>query len=135
MWTRTRWPRTLKVGVSALVALVLALILTPMTNPPERQTGGIVLVGDRPAMELLGPEVPADRAPVDIYTPRRTALIVEPSPTPEPIPVYCNMGGTYYHSKDCRYVTPNTPETSLAQALKVGYVRCPDCDAPEAVAG
>lgn len=132
MWTRTRWPRVVKVAVSGLIAFALVVIMTPFTNPPERQSGGIVLVGAEPQVEVLGPEAPADRQVVEIYAPRRTAIIVEATATPEPIYVYCNNGGRYYHAQDCRYVVETTPKVSLSQAVKAGYVQCPDCDAPSA---
>ena len=133
MWTRTDWPRPAKIAVSAAIAFSLVLILTPMTDPPERQTGGVVVVGDRLEVDVLGPEAPVDREEIDVYTPRRTAIIVEATPTPQPIIVYCNIGGQYYHAKDCKYVRANTPAVALDQAVRAGYLRCPDCDAPEAI--
>ena len=82
MWTRAPWSKWAKIAVSALVAAVLVVILTPSTNPPERQIGGIVTVDGDPAYTLLGPEAPEDRGKIEIYTPRRTAIIVEATPTP-----------------------------------------------------
>ena len=133
MWTRTRWPRLVKVGSSALIALVIALILMPMTDPPARQTGGVRVVGDRLQVDVLGPEAPADRQAIDVYTPRRTAIIVEPTATPQPVVVYCNAGGKYYHNKDCKWVRPTTPSVTLAQAIRAGYEPCEECGAPRAV--
>ena len=133
MWTRTGWPRPVKIAVSALIAFSLILILTPMTNPPERQTGGVVVVGDSLHVDVLGPEAPENREEIDIYTPRRTAIIVEATATPQPVMVYCNTGGQYYHASDCEYVRYNTPSVPLAQAIRAGFSRCPDCDAPEAI--
>ncbi len=132
MWTKTNWPRSFKTAVSAAVALVLTAILMPLTDPPEREIGGIQLVDAKPQVEVYGPEAPEGREIVEIYAPRRTAVLVEATPTPEPITVYCNNGGKYYHSKDCRYVKPTTPTASLTRALAAGYTKCPDCDAPEA---
>ncbi len=134
MWTATKWPRLVKVGVSALVAFLILVILTPLTDPPARQVGGIRVVGDRLQVDVLGPEAPEDREIVEIYTPHRTAIVVEPTPTPEPILVYVNNGGHYYHAKECRYVTERTPAVTLAQAISANYTRCPECDAPIAVA-
>lgn len=132
MWTRTRWPRSVKTMVSAVVALVLVAILVPMTNPPEREVGGVRLVGSVPEVEVFGPEAPADREVVEIYAPRRTALIVEPTATPVPIIVYCNNGGKHYHSEECSYVKETTPTVTLTRAVEAGYTQCPYCNAPEA---
>lgn len=131
MWTRARWPRVLKTAVSAAAALILIAILIPMTDPPERETGGILLVDEKPQVEVYGPEAPADREVIEIYAPRRTALLLEPTATPIPVTVYCNNGGRYYHSEECKYVREDTPDVSLSAAIKAGYTRCSECSAPE----
>jgi len=133
MWTRTRWPRSLKTLVSAVAALILVAILMPMTNPPEREIGGVRLVGADVETDVLGPEAPADREIVEIYAPRRTAIIVEATPTPAPVIVYCNNGGQHYHSEGCTYVKEHTPNVTLKRALEAGYTKCPYCNAPEAI--
>ncbi len=131
MWTRARWPKWTKIAVSGAVAGLLVVILTPSTNPPERAVGGIMPVEGDPAYVILGPEAPEGQADVEIYTPRRTAIIVEATPTPVPVIVYCNPGGQYYHSESCEHVQQGkTPQATLEQALKAGYRQCPDCDAP-----
>lgn len=131
MWTKSRWPVAIKAAITLTVVLLLAVILTPLTNPPERTAGGIRLVEAEPRSDVYGPEAPTDRDMVEIYAPRRTAVLVEATATPEPIIVYCNNGGRYYHSKDCRYVKPTTPKADLSQALKAGFSKCPYCNAPD----
>jgi len=130
MWTKTRWPRLTKTAISAAAALALAFILIPMTNPPEREIGGIRLVDEKPQIDVHGPEAPADREVIEIYAPRRTALLLEPTATPEPVTVYANAGGKYYHSAECKYRKDTTPECTLTQAIDGGYAQCPDCSAP-----
>lgn len=131
LWTKARCPRVIKTAVSAAAALVLVAILLPMTNPPEREIGGIHLVDEKPAVEVYGPEAPADREVIEIYAPRRTALLVQPTATPAPVVVYCNNGGKYYHSEECIYVREDTPNTKLTRAIEAGYTKCPDCNAPD----
>lgn len=130
LWTKARCPRMLKTALSAAVALVLIAILMPATNPPERETGGIYLVDEKPQVEVYGPEAPADREIIEIYAPRRTALVLDPTPTPAPIIVYCNNGGKHYHSEDCKYVKETTPDVKLSRAIEAGYTKCPECNAP-----
>lgn len=131
MWTRAAWPKWAKAAVSAAVAAVLVVILTPSTNPPERQIGGIVPVEGDASYVILGPDAPEDQEEIEIYTPRRTAIIVEATPTPVPVIVYCNPGGQYYHSENCEHIQQGqTPQATLEQALRAGYRQCPDCDAP-----
>ena len=81
---------------------------------------------------MYGPEAPADREVIEIYAPRRTALLIQPTATPKPVIVYCNNGGKNYHSKDCKYVKETTPNVTLTRAIEAGYTKCPECDAPEA---
>ncbi len=130
LWTKARCPRALKTAISAAAALVLIAILLPMTNPPERETGGIHLVDEKPQVEVYGPEAPADREVIEIYAPRRTALLVQPTATPAPVIVYCNNGGKYYHSEECKYVKETTPDVKLTRAIEAGYTQCPECNAP-----
>lgn len=130
MWTKARWPRALKTAVSLVAAAILIAILLPTTNPPERETGGIYMVDAEPIIDVQGPEAPADRQVVEIYTPKQTVVIIDPTPTPEPVIVYCNNGGFYYHSEDCVYVKENTPFVSLSAALDAGYHQCQECNAP-----
>ena len=101
-----------------------------MTNPPERQIGGVHLVDEEPKVEVYGPDAPADREIIEIYAPRRTALVLAPTPTPAPVIVYCNNGGKYYHCEDCKYVKETTPDVTLTRAVAAGYTQCPDCAAP-----
>ena len=130
MWTKTRWPRILKSAVSLAVAAMLVAILLPMTNPPEREIGGIHLVGSEPQVDVQGPEAPADRVIVEIYAPKQTVVVIDPTPSPEPVYVFCNNGGSYYHSQDCVYVKEKTPFVTLSTALDAGYHQCTECDAP-----
>ena len=132
MWTDMRWPRMIKTAVSAAAALVLVAILIPMTNPPEREIGGVYLVDEEVEIGVYGPEAPADREVIEIYAPRYTAVILEPTATPEPVIVYCNNGGRYYHTEDCKYVNDDTPYVKLNKAVEAGYTKCAECDAPEA---
>ena len=93
--------------------------------------GGVVLVGSSVEAEVYGPEAPADREVIEVYTPVRTPIVLQATQEPEPVYVYCNDGGKYYHSEECRYVKENTPKVTLSRALDAGYSRCPDCSAPD----
>jgi len=59
-----------------------------------------------------------------------SSLISEPTATPEPIRVYCNDNGLYYHYAECRYVYDTTPRVTLAQALNAGKSACKECKPP-----
>ena len=84
-WTRTRWKKSVKMGLTVASAVVLIGIIGPMTNPPAQPTGGVVLVGKSVETEVFGPEAPEGRSAVEVYTPVRTAIILEATQEPEPI--------------------------------------------------
>lgn len=138
MWSnRCRWPRGIKFAVSgAFCALILAVII-PQTLPPTRAKGGVEIVSLSPALEIQGPvQQLSDEGEYEVYIPayvQPTSLLVAPTPTPEPIYVYCNDGGRYYHAKNCRYVRKRktTARVPLTQALNAGYTRCSECNAPK----
>ncbi len=130
MWKNPRCPMFAKSVVTLAVAALLITVLIPMTNPPERQVGGIYLVDETPCVEVQGPEAPADRQVIEIYAPRYTSIILEATPTPPPVIVYCNNSGQYYHSETCKYVNKNTPDVTLTRAIEAGFTQCPECDAP-----
>ena len=120
MWTRTPWKKHTKVAVSLLCCAALLFLVLPQTNPPERPDGGIVLVGSSVEAEVYGPEAPEGRDVVEVYTPIRTPIVLQSTQAPDPVYVYCNDGGKYYHSEECRYVKENSPKVTLSRALDAG---------------
>lgn len=132
MWKSKRFGLVTKTAITGAVLLLLVLIISPFTNPPQRITGGIVPLATQSDVEIEGPDVPiAGEDELEQYTPRRTPMVVETTATPEPIIVYCNIGGKYYHSAECLYAKQET--ATLQQALAAGYIKCPDCNAPDPV--
>ena len=135
MWSdRCKWPRYAKSLISLGFAAILLVVLLPQTQPPERATGGVEIVGLQPALELQGPPIDESAPQYDVYVPvyqPKNTLFVEPTPTPVPVYVYCNNGGKYYHTKNCRYVKDTTPKVTLNQAVAAGYKRCKLCDPPK----
>jgi hypothetical protein len=134
MWSdRCRWPRYTKMLISLGFAALLTMVLLPQTMPPERASGGVEIVGLSPALEVQGPQMDPDATQYDVYVPvyqPEATLFVEPTPTPVPVYVYCNDGGQYYHTKNCRYTRTSTPKVTLGQAVAAGFKPCPKCKPP-----
>ena len=136
MWSdRCRWSLRLKSLISSGIACLILAVVLPQTLPPPRVSGGVKIVGLNGAVELQGPTQQAsDEGSYEVYVPvyvKPTSVIVEPTPTPKPIFVFCNVGGKYYHSADCKYFKQTSARVTLGQALTAGYRRCPDCNAPQ----
>lgn len=133
MWSdRCKWSRAVKSAISMGFALLLIALVLPQTQPPERVTSGVQMVGLKPSIEVYGPE-PDDSLPeIQIYNPLRedAVRLITPAPTPEPIMVYCNDSGRFYHTQECRYVKKRTPDVTLSQALDAGYKPCEKCNPP-----
>jgi hypothetical protein len=130
MWKKSTLPHFVKATATLIVTALIIAVLLPATNPPEREMGGIYLVDQEPSVEIQGPEAPADRQVIEIYAPRYSPLILEPTPSPVPVVVYCNNGGAHYHVKECKYVNEKTPNVSLQRAVEAGYTQCTECAAP-----
>ena len=135
MWSdRCKWPRYVKSLISLGFAALILAVLLPQTKPPERAQGGVEIVGLSPAMELQGPQLEDGKPQYDVYVPvyqPEATLFVEPTPTPVPVYVYCNDGGQYYHTKDCRFKHATTPKVTLTQAVSAGFKACPKCNPPK----
>lgn len=132
LWSdRCEWPRVCKAMISLLIAALLVVILLPQTQPPERYIGGVRLLTAEDM--LIGPQPTEDFERIDLYSYNVTteSVLAEPEPTPEPIYVYCNDGGEYYHTKECVYYKATSVRVPLLQALNAGYSQCKECDAPE----
>jgi hypothetical protein len=134
MWSdRCSWPRAVKSAISVGFAALLLMVILPQTEPPEREKGGVQIVGLSAALEVQGPQIDENAPQYDVYVPRyqpETTLFVEPTPTPVPVYVYCNNGGEFYHTKKCRYTRDTTPKVTLDQAVSAGFKRCKQCDPP-----
>ena len=135
MWSdRCRWNRVVKSSVSLGIALVLIVLISPLTRPPVRATGGIETVSREPVAELVGPEYKrggADDLEDFAFTfIQPESIVVEPTPTPIPTYVYCNTGGKNYHGQKCKFVKPTSARVTLNQAMAQGFTQCKKCDAP-----
>jgi len=132
LWSnRCEWPAVCKALISLLIAALLIVIFLPQTMPPERYVGGVMLYTAEDM--LVGPQPTEDFERIDLYAYNmtNTSVLAEPEPTPEPIYVYCNTGGNYYHTRECAYWKESSSRVPLLQALNAGYRQCKDCDAPE----
>lgn len=133
LWSpRCEWNRIVKMLISFVVIGALVAVMLPATLPPERYTGGVQLLTAEDL--LVGPQPTEGFERIDLYSYNVTteSVIAEPEPTPEPVYVYCNDGGKYYHSAECSYVKATSVHCPLLQALDAGYQQCKECNAPEA---
>lgn len=137
MWTREcRWKMWIKSAVSAFIAIVLVVVLwVLLPELPNAELEGNVEIIAR--TEISGrfapfkPEGVPDTAQLLKLSGDRSTLISTPTATPEPIWVYSNDNGKFYHLKECRYVYETTPRVTLRQALEGGKQPCDLCNPPD----
>lgn len=135
MWSdRCRWSRQTKSLISCGIAGALIAVLLPITLPPQRAAGGVQLVSAQPVIAIQGPcQDPEDVGAFEIDIPasiKPPSVVVEPTPEPPAINVYCNTGGKHYHTSKCRYATKKSAYLSLGTALDKGFTPCKDCNPP-----
>ena len=128
------WVKSL-VSVAWLAAIVCAIALLPSVSAFQTQ-GNVEIIAVKGNRKVLGPTQPEgvpDTAQMVKNASETSSLISQPTPTPDPVMVYCNDNGVYYHLESCRYVYPTTPRVRLAAALNAGKTACPDCKPPNEV--
>lgn len=128
------WNRWLKTAVSAAWAAVLVCAVLVLPSIDKYQySGNVEIVARKTNKAMLGPAQPEgipDTVQIVRNASETSSLISQPTPTPDPIMVYCNDNGVYYHLQGCRYVYPTTPRVRLLAALQAGKTACPECKPP-----
>lgn len=138
MWTQEcHWETWIKAAVSGGIALVLALLLILLPELPNAELEGNVEIKYRKLDEKrfapFKPEGVPDTVQVVKQPGETSSLISTPTATPDPVMVYCNDNGLYYHLQDCRYVYETTPRVTLMAAIKAGKTACSICKPPDEV--
>ena len=136
MWSsECKWKMWLKGAVSASVAVILVVIVLLIPPLPDSELEGSVEIiakdGASGRFAPFKPEGVPDTAQLLKFPGDDSSLISTPTATPEPIWVYSNDNGLYYHTKECRFVYETTPRVTLRQALEGGRKACSECNPPD----
>ena len=137
MWTKEcTWKMWIKGAVSAFIAVLLIVVICVLLPAlPNAELEGNVEIVQK--TEISGrfapfkPEGMPDTAQLLKLAGEKSSLISTPTATPQPIWVYSNDNGLYYHLKECRYVYETTPRVTLRQALEGGKKACDLCNPPD----
>lgn len=128
------WNRWIKAAISVAWAAVIVCAIVVLPSIENYQyTGNVQIVTRKSNKAMLGPAKPEgipDTVQIVKNASETSSLISQPTPTPDPIMVYCNDNGVYYHLQGCRYVYPTTPRVRLLAALQAGKTACPECKPP-----
>ncbi len=138
MWKNwCRWERWVKALVSIAIVAMFTVVIIVLPDPPNPlPEGGVeiqVMTKNKKAFGPFKPEGVPDTVQVLVNASETSSLISEPTPTPDPIRVYCNDNGLYYHYAECRYVYDTTPRVTLLQAINAGKKACSECNPPSEV--
>lgn len=136
MWSaECKWKLWLKSAVSAAIAVILVLIVWRIPALPNAELEGGVEIHAKEGVSgrfaPFKPEGVPDTAQLLKLPGEASSLISTPTATPEPIWVYSNDNGLYYHTKECRFVYETTPRVTLRQALEGGRKACSECNPPD----
>ena len=134
LWAKKkRYPLALRIGITLLVAAVVILSVSVAMPEDHTDKDDIEFVSVPQDSNVYGPSAPEVKDAVVSYKNAYSAdtVLVAPAETPEPVYVWCNDMGKYYHIESCRYVKETTPKVTLQQAMVGGFTACPDCKPPK----
>ena len=128
-----KWKKVNKVNITLATVAALTIVICGaalILDQSQKTTGGVQLVSNKPLVEAYGPEIPegvtytfADSNTIE------QAVVVTPEPTVEPETAYCNDGGKYFHTENCRYVKEYTRCYYVTYLLNQGFDPCEECAA------
>lgn len=111
---------------AAVAVLALAAALLPSAD--GRVTGGVELVGAKPAAEVYGPELPT--AMVTGYTASATGSVLAPADDSDVEYVYAASTGSCYHTYECKFAYASSQKLTVYEAYFLGYKPCGRCKPP-----
>ncbi|MBQ3574302.1 MAG: hypothetical protein IJA26_01405 [Clostridia bacterium] len=131
MWrSRCRWPVALKYSVSGLMLAALALaFIAP--SPYEAPAGGLELYGNKPEVEIYGPELPENF--VLGYIPPVTNSGVLPASDDEgekKLIVYATEEQDCYHLYNCKFAYASGRRLTLYETVLLKLKPCGLCQPP-----
>ena len=138
MWTQEcPWKLWIKGVISGGIALLLMLLLVLLPELPNAELEGNVEIIQRTQDEKRFAPLKPDGVPDTVQLLKQpgetSTLISTPTATPDPVMVYCNDNGLYYHLAGCRYVYDTTPRVTLMAAIRAGKTACYICNPPDEV--
>lgn len=138
MWTsECHWESWIKGAISGGIALLLTLLLVLIPDLPNAELEGNVEIIqstiDERIFAPLKPDGVPDTVQLVVQIGDASSLISTPTATPDPVMVYCNDNGLYYHLTGCRYVYDTTPRVTLMAAIRAGKTACSICKPPDEV--
>ena len=138
MWTQEcQWKLWIKGVISGGIALLLMLLLVLLPELPNAELEGNVEIIQRTQDEKRFAPLKPDGVPDTVQLVKQpgetSSLISTPTATPDPVMVYCNDNGLYYHLAGCRYVYDTTPRVTLMAAIRAGKTACSICNPPDEV--
>ena len=128
MWrSRCTWPRGVKIGITALMAGVLAAIFL-FPTPARNANTGVNLVVGNPEVEVYGPALPALVVPG--YTTEASGSIIVDEVANDVHYVYAADGARCYHEYECKFAYASSQRLTVYEAYHLGFEPCGLCNPP-----
>lgn len=134
MWRSTcTWPRGVKIGITAAMALILLAIFV-FPSPASRNTPtGVQLVSGNPEVEVYGPALPSLIVPG--YTRESTGSVIVDQVADDVHYVYAADDAKCYHEYECKFAFASSQRLTVYEAYHLGYTPCGRCNPPVYVPG
>lgn len=128
MWRSScTWPRGVKIGITALMAAILAAIFIVPTPARDTVTGVQLVVGN-PEVEVYGPALPA--LVVAGYSTEPTGSIIADEVASDVHYVYAADGARCYHEYECKFAFASSQRLTVYEAYHLGFEPCGRCNPP-----
>jgi len=130
MWRAAcSWKPGVKYAVSSLAVAALAAVLL-LPSPAVGVQGSITLLGDEPAVEVYGPQLPENYVLTNRGIAGESVIVPEEELVDNRFFVYVGQNAKCYHLESCDYAYDTAKKLTIYEAYYAGYKQCDICNPP-----
>ena len=130
MWrSRCSWRLGVKYALSSVVLAALAAVML-LPSPAVSRQGSITLLGDEPAVEVYGPQLPMNYVLTNRGYAGDSVIVPDEDLVDNRFYVYAGEKAKCYHLETCDYAYDAAKKLTVYEAYYAGYKQCNICNPP-----